>query len=54
MPAPKIVAKGAGFVAERIKEMARSHGVTIVENKPSPEALFHAVKVGDYIPEKFY
>ncbi len=54
MPAPKIVAKGAGFVADWIKETARSHGVTIVENKPVARALFQAVKVGDYIPESFY
>jgi flagellar biosynthetic protein FlhB len=54
MPAPRIVAKGAGFIAERIKETARSHGVTIVEDKPLARALFQAVKVGDYIPETFY
>ena len=54
MPAPRIVAKGGGFVAERIKEAARQHGVTIIENKPVARALFYAVKIGDYIPEKFY
>ncbi len=54
MPAPRIVAKGGGFVADRIKEVARSAGVTIIENKPVARALFYAVKVGDYIPEKFY
>jgi flagellar biosynthesis protein FlhB len=54
MPAPKIVAKGAGFVAEKIKEVARLHGVPLMENKPLARALFYAVKVGDYIPEQFY
>jgi flagellar biosynthetic protein FlhB len=54
MPAPRIVAKGGGFVAEKIKEAARAAGVTIIENKPIARALFYAVKVGDYIPEKFY
>jgi flagellar biosynthesis protein FlhB len=54
MPAPKVVAKGAGFVAQRIKEVARSHGVQIIENKPVARGLFYAVKVGDYIPETFY
>jgi flagellar biosynthetic protein FlhB len=54
MPAPKIVAKGGGFVAERIKEEARAHGVVVIENKPVARALFYAVKVGDYVPEKFY
>jgi flagellar biosynthesis protein FlhB len=54
MAAPRVVAKGAGFVAERIKEVARAHGVMIIENKPVARALFYAVKVGDYVPEKFY
>lgn len=54
MAAPRVVAKGAGFIAERIKEEARRHGVTIIENKPVARALFFAVKVGDFIPEKFY
>jgi flagellar biosynthetic protein FlhB len=54
MPAPRIVAKGAGFVAQRIKEVATSHGVMILENKPVARGLFYAVKVGDYVPEKFY
>jgi flagellar biosynthetic protein FlhB len=54
MSAPKVVAKGAGFVAEKIKEVARQHRVPIVENKPLARGLFYAVKIGDYIPEKFY
>ncbi len=54
MPAPRVVARGAGFVAERIKEKARAYGVPLTENKPLAQALYHSVKVGDYIPEKFY
>ena len=54
MPAPKIVAKGAGFIAEKIKDVARLNGVPLMENKPLARALFYAVKVGDYIPEQFY
>ncbi len=54
MPAPRVVAKGGGFVAERIKQTARSAGVMIIENKPVARALFYTIKVGDYIPEKFY
>ena len=54
MPAPKIVAKGAGFVAEKIKEVARLYRVPLIENKLLARALFYAVKVGDYIPEQFY
>lgn len=54
MPAPQVVAKGAGFIAQKIKEVAREHRVTIVENKPLAQALFYSVKVGQFIPEKFY
>jgi flagellar biosynthetic protein FlhB len=54
MPAPQVVAKGAGFVADKIKTVARLHGVPIVENKPVARGLFYGVKLGGYIPEKFY
>ncbi len=54
MPAPQVVAKGAGFVADKIKTVARLHGVPIVENKPLARGIFYGVKIGDYIPEKFY
>jgi flagellar biosynthesis protein FlhB len=54
MHAPKIVAKGAGFVADKIKQTARAHNIMIIENKPVARGLFYAVKVGDYIPETFY
>ena len=54
MPAPRIVAKGAGFVAEKIKEVARKYKIPIMENKPLARGLFYSVKVGDFVPEKFY
>lgn len=49
-PAPLVVAKGAGTVAERIKEEARRHGVPVMENRPLAQALFRAVDVGDPVP----
>ncbi|MCX7856691.1 MAG: flagellar biosynthesis protein FlhB [Deltaproteobacteria bacterium] len=54
MPAPKVVGKGAGYIAEKIKEVARSNMVPIVENRIVAQALYFSVEVGDYIPEKFY
>jgi flagellar biosynthesis protein FlhB len=54
MPAPRVVAKGAGFVAEKIKQTARNNGVPLVENKPLARAIFYSVKIGEYVPEKFY
>jgi flagellar biosynthesis protein FlhB len=54
MSAPRVVAKGAGFVADKIKSIARLHNIPIMENKPLAQALFFGVKIGDYVPEKFY
>jgi flagellar biosynthetic protein FlhB len=54
MQAPKVVAKGAGFIAEKIKEIARSNRIPIVENKPLARAMFKAVVVGADIPFEMY
>ncbi len=53
-PAPKVVAKGAGHVAKRIREEARRHGVPIRENKPLARAMYRAIEVGDTIPAEFF
>jgi flagellar biosynthetic protein FlhB len=52
--APVVTAKGKGYVAKRIKEKAKEHGVEIVENKPLAQALYKSVDVGRQIPEEFY
>jgi len=54
MPAPRVVAKGAGYIAERIRETAREHNVPIVENKPLAQTLFKMTELGDYIPVDLY
>lgn len=54
MAAPVVLAKGAGRLAERIKEIAREHGVTIVENPPLARALYDTVAVGTQIPPDLY
>jgi flagellar biosynthetic protein FlhB len=53
MFAPKIVAKGAGVVAEKIKEIAAEHGVPIMEDKPLARALFKH-EIDTFIPEELY
>jgi flagellar biosynthetic protein FlhB len=50
MVAPKVVAMGGDLMAERIKTVAREHGVPIVENVPLARALFANAEVGDSIP----
>jgi flagellar biosynthetic protein FlhB len=50
MAAPTVVAMGGDLMAERIKTVAREHGVPIVENVPLARALFANAEVGDSIP----
>lgn len=54
MRAPKVVAKGRGYIAQRIREVAIEHGVPILERPPLARALFRLVEVGQEIPEQFY
>jgi flagellar biosynthetic protein FlhB len=54
MPAPIVVAKGRNILAEKIKQLARDHGIMLVENKPLAQALYKSVEVGDSIPAKLY
>ncbi len=53
-PAPKVVAKGAGHIAARIREVAAEAGVPVRENKPLARALYHSVEIGDLIPVQLY
>jgi flagellar biosynthetic protein FlhB len=52
--APVVVAKGKDFVAQRIKEEARKHGVELVENKPLAQALYVYCDIGDSVPKDMY
>jgi flagellar biosynthesis protein FlhB len=54
MAAPTVIAKGQRKMAQRIKDTAREHGISVVENKPLARALFAEAEVGESIPLKFY
>lgn len=54
MEAPRVVAKGADYVALRIRQLASELGIPTVERKPLAKALYETVEVGEYVPEKFY
>ena len=54
MHAPKVIAKGQGVIAQRIREIAIESGVPILERKPLARALYKLVEVGQEIPEQFY
>ncbi len=54
MGAPQVVAKGRGIVAQKIRDLARAHGVPVVENRPLAWALFEGVEIGEEISEDLY
>jgi flagellar biosynthetic protein FlhB len=54
MSSPKILAKGADLIAERIKKLAREAGIPTVENVPLARGLFKAGDIGDEIPMELY
>jgi len=52
--APIVVAKGADYLAFKIKEIAKEHNVEIVEDKPLARMLYSNVDVGREIPAELY
>lgn len=54
MDAPKVVAKGTDFVAQKIKLIAKENKVVMVENRPLARAMYDQVKINDRIPEEFF
>ena len=53
MPAPRVVAKGRGLVAERLIGLARQNGVPIVEDKLLVDML-DSLNVNQEIPGELY
>jgi len=54
MSAPKVVAKGAGLVALRIRELAAEHRVPVLEAPPLARALYRHAEIGQQIPGQLY
>lgn len=52
--APMVIAKGAGFLAARMRDMARQHRVPVVENRRLARALFHRVPIEHAVPAEHY
>jgi flagellar biosynthetic protein FlhB len=52
--APVVVAKGADYLAQKIKEIAKENNVEIVENKPLARMLYANVEVGELVPPELY
>jgi flagellar biosynthetic protein FlhB len=54
MAAPKVVAKGLGALAERIRTIARAHAVPVIHNPPLARALHAGVDLGAEVPPACY
>jgi flagellar biosynthetic protein FlhB len=54
MEAPIVIAKGRDHLAQEIKEVARWHGIPVLENPPLAQALYRTVEVGRPIPAALY
>ncbi|MCQ2080693.1 MAG: flagellar biosynthesis protein FlhB [Lachnospiraceae bacterium] len=52
--APIVIAKGADYLAQKIKEVARENDVYIMEDKPLARMLYATVEVGQLIPPELY
>jgi len=52
--APVVVAKGAGSICERIKQVAREHSVPVIEKPPLARLLYRQVELGREIPVEVY
>ena len=54
MPAPIVLAKGAGPLAQKIRRIALESGIPVVERKPLAQALYKSVDVGAEVPPDQY
>lgn len=54
MEAPKVVAKGADYVALRMKGIAKEHEVPVIENKPLARLMYDRVEIDEDIPQDLY
>ncbi|MBQ9120678.1 MAG: flagellar biosynthesis protein FlhB [Lachnospiraceae bacterium] len=52
--APVLLAKGADYVAAKIREAAKEHDIPIVENKPLARMLYYNVELEQEIPAELY
>lgn len=52
--APIVVAKGAGEIARRIREIAQEHNVPMLEAPPLARALYRHCEIGQPIPADLY
>ena len=54
MESPKLLAKGTELFAKQIIEIAKYHGIPVIENPPVARAIFRMVEINSYIPPELY
>jgi flagellar biosynthesis protein FlhB len=54
MDAPVVIAKGADLLAKRIRDIAKEHGIPIMENPPLARTLYDKVELDHPIPPNLY
>jgi flagellar biosynthesis protein FlhB len=54
MSAPQVIAKGSGEIAQHMKEVARRHGVPVVESPTLARTLYDAVDLDGSVPERYF
>ena len=52
--APMVIAKGADYLAQKIKGVARENNIYIYEDKPLARMLYSTVEIGQMIPPELY
>lgn len=53
-PAPQVVAKGAGVMARRMRDIAGQYQIPVVQNVTLARALYREVDFDGYVPEKWF
>ena len=53
-PAPICVAKGVDALALKIREIAESHDISVIEDPPLARALYASIEVDETIPREHY
>ena len=52
--APQVIAKGADHLADRLKSVARRHGIPVTTDVPLARALYQRCRVGQHVPVDLY
>ncbi len=54
MDSPIVIAKGQDYIALKIREIAKSNNITLMENKPLARALYDQVEIGETVPSDLF